>query len=210
MEKYLLKRAALLFLLIVAGYVRCDASKATAEHNQNPQRDTPTVSHASEEKQVMLERATFAAGCFWGVEATFRSVKGVVSTSVGYTGGWTENPTYEMVCTDKTGHAEAVEVVFDPQVVNYEDLLNVFWECHDPTQKNRQGPDVGTQYRSAIFYHSPEQEQAARRSKEQLEKSGKYKRPIVTEIVPASMFWRAEEYHQQYLEKRGLATCHIR
>lgn len=210
MEKYLLKRAALLFLLIVAGYVRCDASKATAEHNQNPQRDTPTVSHASEENQVMLERATFAAGCFWGVEATFRSVKGVVSTSVGYTGGWTENPTYEMVCTDKTGHAEAVEVVFDPQVVNYEDLLNVFWECHDPTQKNRQGPDVGTQYRSAIFYHSPEQEQAARRSKEQLEKSGKYKRPIVTEIVPASMFWRAEEYHQQYLEKRGLATCHIR
>ncbi|HOJ34870.1 MAG TPA: peptide-methionine (S)-S-oxide reductase MsrA [Candidatus Hydrogenedentes bacterium] len=158
----------------------------------------------------MLERATFAAGCFWGVEATFRSVKGVVSTSVGYTGGWTENPTYEMVCTDKTGHAEAVEVVFDPQVVSYEDLLNVFWECHDPTQKNRQGPDIGTQYRSAIFYHSPEQEEAGRRSKEQLEKSGKYKRPIVTEIVPASMFWRAEEYHQQYLEKRGLATCYIR
>lgn len=210
MEKRLRKKTALLLLLISASCIRCDGSKATAEHNKNSQRDASPVVHVSEEKQDMTERATFAAGCFWGVEATFRTVKGVKSTSVGYTGGWTENPTYEMVCTDKTGHAEAVEVVFDPNVVSYEKLLDVFWECHDPTQKNRQGPDVGTQYRSAIFYHSPEQEQAARRSKEQLEKSGKYKRPIVTEIVPASMFWRAEEYHQQYLEKRGLASCHIR
>ncbi len=160
-----------------------------------------------EEKQ--LEKATFAAGCFWGVEATFRQIKGVVETSVGYTGGTTENPTYKDVCTDRTGHAEAVQVIYDPARVSYEDLLTVFWENHDPTQLNRQGPDVGTQYRSAIFFHSPEQEKAALASKEQLAASGRFKRPIVTQIVPAAEFYRAEEYHQQYLEKRGLSSCHI-
>jgi peptide-methionine (S)-S-oxide reductase len=156
-----------------------------------------------------MEKATFAAGCFWGVEATFRSTPGVISTRVGYTGGTLTNPTYKDVCTDRTGHAEAVEVTYDPARVAYEELLQVFWQNHDPTTPNRQGPDVGTQYRSAIFYHNPEQEAAARASKEQLEKSSAYRRPIVTQIVPAVDFWQAEDYHQQYLEKRGLAHCHI-
>jgi peptide-methionine (S)-S-oxide reductase len=156
-----------------------------------------------------MEKATFAAGCFWGVEATFRAVPGVVSTRVGYTGGTLKDPTYRDVCTDGTGHAEAVEVTYDPARVAYDDLLKIFWENHNPTTLNRQGPDVGTQYRSAIFYHNPEQEAAARASKERLEASGAYRRPIVTQIVPAVEFWPAEEYHQQYLEKRGLAHCHI-
>lgn len=156
-----------------------------------------------------MERATFAAGCFWGVEAAFRQVPGVKATTVGFMGGTLPNPTYRDVCTDRTGHAEVVQVDFDPFQVSYESLLDVFWKIHDPTQLNRQGPDVGTQYRSAIFYHSPEQEAAARASKEKLEKSGSFARPIVTEIVPATEFWRAEEYHQQYLEKRGLASCHV-
>ncbi len=156
-----------------------------------------------------MAKATFAAGCFWGVEATFRQVPGVLGTVVGYTGGSRANPTYEDVCTDTTGHAEAVEVTYDPGRVSYEQLLEVFWNSHDPTTLNRQGSDVGTQYRSAIFYHTPEQEAAARASKARLETSGRFARPIVTEIVPATAFWRAEEYHQQYLEKRGLATCHI-
>jgi len=155
-----------------------------------------------------MEKATFAAGCFWGVEATFRRVKGVVHTQVGYTGGTVPNPTYEQVCTDRTGHAEAVEVTFDPKVVPYEELLEIFWRCHDPTQVNRQGPDIGTQYRSAIFYHSDAQRAAAEESKRRLEASGRFSKPIATEIVPAKEFWRAEEYHQQYLEKRGLASCH--
>jgi peptide-methionine (S)-S-oxide reductase len=155
------------------------------------------------------EKATFAAGCFWGVEAAFRNVEGVTATRVGYTGGATENPTYEQVCTDRTGHAEAVEVEFDPARVAYDRLLDVFWDEHDPTQKNRQGPDVGTQYRTAIFFHSPEQEAAATASRDRLGKSGRFARPIVTEIVPAAKFWPAEEYHQRYLEKRGLATCKI-
>jgi peptide-methionine (S)-S-oxide reductase len=157
-----------------------------------------------------MEKATFAAGCFWGVEAAFRQVKGVKSTAVGYTGGDTKIPTYEEVCTDGTGHAEAVEVEFDPAEASYEQLLAVFWENHDPTQRNRQGPDVGSQYRSAIFHHTPEQQAAAVASKERLQASGQHKRPIATEIVPAAEFYRAEEYHQQYLEKRGLAYCHIR
>src|SRR5262250_2149334 len=142
-----------------------------------------------------MAKATFAAGCFWGVEDAFRQVKGVTSTTVGYTGGTTKNPTYKEVCTDRTGHAEAVEVEFDPARVTYQDLLTVFWKSHDPTTLNRQGPDVGTQYRSAIFFHSPEQETLARTSKERLEKSGRFSRPIVTEILPASEFHRAEEYH---------------
>jgi peptide-methionine (S)-S-oxide reductase len=155
------------------------------------------------------EKATFAAGCFWGVEAGFRQVEGVVSTAVGYAGGTLKNPTYRDVCTDKTGHAEAVEVTYDPARVSYDELLKVFWKLHDPTTLNRQGPDVGTQYRSAVFFHNAEQEAAAKASKDDLQRSGTYKKPIVTEIVPASEFWRAEEYHQQYLEKRGLAHCTI-
>ena len=154
-----------------------------------------------------MEKATFAAGCFWGVEATFRSIPGVISTRVGYTGGTLTNPTYQDVCMDRTGHAEAVEVTYDPALVSYEDLLKVFWENHDPTTLNRQGPDVGAQYRSAVFYHSPEQEATARASKAEVQKSSR--RPIVTEIVPAADFWQAEDYHQKYLEKRGLAHCHI-
>ena len=157
-----------------------------------------------------MAKATFAAGCFWGVEATFRQLLGVTATRVGYTGGNFSNPTYKDVCTDRTGHAEAVEVDFDPAKISYEKLLDVFWENHDPTQLNRQGPDWGTQYRSAIFFHSPEQEAEARASKEKLEKSGRYSKPIVTLIVPAATFFEAEDYHQQYLEKRGLASCHIR
>ncbi|HZT70916.1 MAG TPA: peptide-methionine (S)-S-oxide reductase MsrA [Terriglobia bacterium] len=157
-----------------------------------------------------MEKATFGAGCFWGVEATFRQVNGVTNTTVGYMGGTLKNPTYKDVCTDKTGHAEVVQVEYDPSVVSYDNLLAVFWQCHDPTTLNRQGPDIGTQYRSVIFFHTPEQEKAARLSKEELDKAGIFGRPIVTEIEPASEFWRAEEYHQQYLEKRGLAHCSIK
>ena len=156
-----------------------------------------------------MAKASFAAGCFWGVEAAFRQVEGVRSTAVGYEGGHFENPTYEDVCTGKTGHAETVEVEYDPSKASYDQLLEVFWDNHDPTTLNRQGPDIGEQYRSAIFFHTPEQEAAARASKENRDKSGRYKRPIVTEITPASKFWRAEDYHQQYLEKRGLAHCRI-
>lgn len=157
-----------------------------------------------------MAKATFAAGCFWGVEATFRQIPGVSSTRVGYTGGSFPNPSYKDVCSDGTGHAEAVEVDYDPTKVSYEQLLNVFWENHDPTQLNRQGPDFGTQYRSAIFFHSPEQEREARASKDKLQNSGAFSRPIVTQIVPAPTFYEAEDYHQQYLEKRGLASCHIK
>jgi peptide-methionine (S)-S-oxide reductase len=157
-----------------------------------------------------VEKATFGAGCFWGVEATFRQVPGVISTAVGYMGGKLANPTYKDVCTDLTGHAEVVEVTYDPSRVSYDALLKVFWDNHNPTELNRQGPDVGTQYRSVIFFHNAGQEATARASKEALEGSAVYKHPIVTEIVPAREFWRAEEYHQQYLEKRGLVQCHIK
>lgn len=156
-----------------------------------------------------MNKATFAAGCFWGVEETFRQTEGVLSTQVGYTGGHVDAPDYKLVCSGTTGHAEAVEVTFDPARVSYEDLLEVFWACHDPTQKNRQGPDVGTQYRSAIFFHDSDQEKLARESKQRLEEGGGYRRPIVTEITPASTFHRAEEYHQQYLAKGGRSSCHI-
>lgn len=157
-----------------------------------------------------MEKATFAAGCFWGVEATFRRLPGVISTRVGYIGGKTANPTYEDVCTNDTGHAEAVEITYDPAKVSYDKLLNVFWENHDPTTLNRQGPDWGTQYRSAIFYHSPEQKKTAETSKEAIDQSGRFRNKIVTQIVPATAFYEAEDYHQQYLEKRGVATCHIK
>jgi len=156
-----------------------------------------------------MEKATFGAGCFWGVEAAFRQVPGVTATAVGYSGGSLANPSYKDVCTDRTGHAEVVEVEYDPARVSYEKLLEVFWSNHDPTTRNRQGPDIGTQYRSVIFYHTPEQKAAAIASKRQLQQSGKFHRPIVTQILPAATFWRAEDYHQQYLEKRGLSSCHI-
>lgn len=156
-----------------------------------------------------MEKATFGAGCFWGVEAAFRQIKGVKSTAVGYEGGSTEHPTYKDVCTDRTGHAEVVQVEYDPNEASYSDLLNVFWENHDPTQVNRQGPDVGTQYRTVIFYHNEEQKRLAEDSKQKLEASGKFRKPIATAIEPATTFWMAEDYHQQYLEKRGLASCHI-
>ena len=156
-----------------------------------------------------MAKATFGAGCFWGVEEEFRKVQGVRDTAVGYSGGTATNPTYEDVCTDRTGHAEVVEVDYDPEKTSYDTLLDVFWNGHNPTQLNRQGPDVGTQYRSVIFFHTPEQEAAARASKERLSQSGRFARPIVTEISPAQPFWRAEEYHQRYLEKRGLGSCHV-
>ena len=153
--------------------------------------------------------ATFAAGCFWGVEAAFREVDGVTSTRVGYSGGSVDNPTYHDVCSGRTGHAESVEVTYDPSRVSYDQLLNLFWEVHDPTTLNRQGPDFGTQYRSVIFFRTSKEEEAARASREQLQSSGKHRREIVTEIVPASHFWMAEDYHQQYFEKRGVAHCRV-
>lgn len=154
-----------------------------------------------------MEKATFGAGCFWGVEAKFRQIAGVTDVAVGYSGGTTANPTYEDVCSDETGHAEVVEVTFEPAKVSYQQLLDVFFQLHNPTLLNRQGPDVGTQYRSAIFFHSPEQQRAAEAAKQRHQP--RFQRPIVTEIEPAKPFYRAEEYHQRYLEKRGLATCHI-
>jgi peptide-methionine (S)-S-oxide reductase len=161
------------------------------------------------EDAMTLKKATFAAGCFWGVEATFMKVKGVVQTEVGYMGGHTESPTYRDVCTDRTGHAEVVQVTYDDSAVSYEQLLDVFWMSHDPTQKNRQGPDVGTQYRTAVFYHDEEQRSTAERSKMTNDASGRFKRPIATLVEKAGPFWRAEEYHQKYLHKKGLDTCHI-
>ena len=163
----------------------------------------------TETTTTTTQKATFGAGCFWGVEAAFRQIKGVKATAVGFMGGTRDKPSYEDVCYRGTGHAEVVEVEFDPAQVAYDDLLNVFWENHDPTQLNRQGPDVGDQYRTAIFFHSTEQEGAATASRSRREASGAYRRPIVTEIVKVETFWEAEDYHQQYLEKRGLSTCHI-
>jgi len=156
-----------------------------------------------------MEKATFAAGCFWGVEESFRQVPGVIETTVGYLGGHTASPTYNDVCTDETGHAEVVQITFDSSKVSYEKLLDVFWSAHDPTTLNRQGPDIGTQYRSAIFFHSPDQERQARASKEKMQAAGNFRRPIVTEITPATAFYPAEDYHQKYLAKRGLSHCHI-
>jgi peptide-methionine (S)-S-oxide reductase len=155
----------------------------------------------------MVSTASFGAGCFWQVEVEFRNTEGVLDAVVGYMGGELENPTYEQVCTDRTGHAEVVEVKFDPDEISYEDLIEVFWRLHDPTQLNRQGPDVGTQYRSAIFVYDDEQRAVAEASKANAEE--RYSKPIATTIEPASTFWKAEDYHQRYLEKRGLATCRI-
>jgi peptide-methionine (S)-S-oxide reductase len=160
-------------------------------------------------KETQLEKATFGAGCFWGVEAAFRQIPGVVATRVGYTGGHTANPTYEAVCSHTTGHAEAVEVTFDPARASYAQLLDVFWAKHNPTTKDRQGLDIGSQYRSAIFFHSPEQQAAAERTKEEQQAKLHWPRKIVTEIVPALEFYEAEEYHQQYLEKQGRSSCTV-
>ncbi|KYK31370.1 MAG: methionine sulfoxide reductase A [Thermoplasmatales archaeon SG8-52-3] len=152
-----------------------------------------------------MKKATFGAGCFWGVEAKFQKIKGVINTKVGYMGGNLKNPTYEEVCTDKTGHAEAIQIEYDSKHISFEELLKVFWDIHDPTQKNRQGPDVGRQYRSVIFYHNLEQKKLAEKSKKQIQK--KYSKPIATEISPVKEFYPAEEYHQKYLEKQGRASC---
>jgi len=170
--------------------------------NQIALKFIPTIKKSSKS-----EKAIFAAGCFWGVEETFRNIKGVVSTKVGYTGSSFKNPTYENVCTDKTGHAEAIEIEYDPSIVSYEKLLNIFWEIHDPTTLNRQGPDIGKQYRSAIFYTDENQKNIATLSKENLEKSGKYNKKIVTEIIQVSEFYPAEDYHQKYYMKRGIKSC---
>jgi peptide-methionine (S)-S-oxide reductase len=159
---------------------------------------------------LSMEQATFGAGCFWGVESAFRQIPGVTDVKVGYEGGTLENPTYKDVCSNRTGHAEVAQVTFDPAKVSYDKLLDAFWNMHDPTTINRQGPDVGTQYRSVIFFHSPAQEAAAKASVAQLTTSGRFKRPIVTQIVPAVKFYPAEEYHQRYFEKQGIEpTCHI-
>ncbi len=154
------------------------------------------------------ETATFGAGCFWGVEETFRRTPGVIDTAVGYMGGTLENPTYEMVCMNTTGHAEVVQVTFDPTKVSYEKLLDIFWDNHNPTTRNQQGPDIGTQYRSVIFTHSDTQKKIAEKSRQALDKSGRWDSPVVTQVLPASTFWKAEDYHQKYLMKRGLDSCH--
>ncbi|HUG82125.1 MAG TPA: peptide-methionine (S)-S-oxide reductase MsrA [Bryobacterales bacterium] len=169
----------------------------------------PETNGPPRREKTRTEKATFGAGCFWGIEAAFRELDGVIGTAVGYAGGSLENPTYQDVCGDRSGHAEVVEVEFDPSRVSYDKLLDLFWSSHDPTTVNRQGPDIGSQYRSAIFFHNPEQEAAALQSMEALERSGSYRNPVVTEITPAPKFYRAEEYHQRYLEKRGLAHCRI-
>ena len=168
-----------------------------------------TISFSLKGERLKMETAIFAAGCFWGVEAAFRELDGIVSTRVGYSGGSRDNPTYRDVCSGRTGHAESVEVTFDPAKISYDKLLDVFWEIHNPTTLNRQGPDVGEQYRSVIFFRNAEQEASARASKEKLSRSGKYSREIVTEISPASTFWEAEEYHQQYFEKTGVSHCRV-
>ena len=156
-----------------------------------------------------MEKATFAAGCFWGVEAAFQKIKGVEKTIVGYTGGKTINPTYEQVCTDKTGHAEAIQITYNPEKISYEQLLETFWKIHDPTQHNRQGPDIGSQYRSAIFYHNDKQKRIAEKSKKKLDGSNKFSKPIATEITEAKTFYRAEEYHQKYFKKNKGMSCYI-
>ena len=197
--KNLISASIILFVLLFS-LNSCKPAKTLTQTSElyNQQRGGAT-----------MEKTTFAAGCFWGIEAAFRQIEGVTFTAVGYTGGNTENPTYKQVCTDRTGHAEAVRVEFDPAIVSYEQLLKVFWDIHNPTTLNRQGPDFGSQYRSSIFYHDEAQKAAAMASKEKIQSSGKYKRDVVTEITPASTFYMAEDYHQQYYEKRGLAGCGI-
>ena len=198
-----------LSVIILAGTLLAAAAALVALTAPAAKKETAPMTAPDPADLAKYPRATFAAGCFWGVEAAFRRVPGVVDAAVGYTGGTLPNPTYRDVCSDRTGHAEAVEVVFDPARVTYEQLLDAFWAMHDPTTLNRQGPDHGSQYRSAIFFHGPEQEVAARASKERLGRSGRFPRPIVTEITPAGTFWRAEEYHQRYHEKHGGGGCAV-
>jgi peptide-methionine (S)-S-oxide reductase len=188
--------------LLAAGAASCGKSShaRSAGRHRSAQRDM----------NMKTEKATFAAGCFWGVEAEFSQIKGVIDTACGYSGGTTKDPTYQEVCSDRTGHAEVVQVEYDPAQVSYEALLEAFFNLHDPTTLNRQGPDVGTQYRSAVFTHTPEQDAAARAFKGKLERSGRFNRPIVTIVAPAGEFYRAEEYHQRYFEKRGMPSCHVR
>jgi peptide-methionine (S)-S-oxide reductase len=181
---------------------------STLRDTDNNPSSQPTTGPAAQGAN-MTRKAIFAAGCFWGVEALFRQVEGVTSTQVGYTGGTLAKPTYEDVCSDSTGHAEAVLVEYDPAIVSYDKLLNIFWENHDPTTPNRQGPDFGSQYRSEIFYFDDDQKKVAEASRDALAKSGKYSRPIVTLIEPAQTFWPAEEYHQRYVEKHPGTFCHI-
>lgn len=190
----------ILMFLVISGCLESSVDKTS---------DSQLTASMMSESEAKMEKATFGAGCFWGVEATFRKLEGVASTSVGYTGGETENPTYREVCSDTTGHAEVVQVVFDPEKISYDQLLEVFWTCHNPTQVNRQGPDVGRQYRSVIFFHDEKQKELAAQSKKQLDESGKFSQPIATEIEPAQTYYIAEDYHQQYLEKRGLGSCQI-
>jgi peptide-methionine (S)-S-oxide reductase len=205
-------KTSMVLLVVALTRIFMGGCTGTKEHNK---MNSSNEQKAEFEDAKQIERtdnyqkATFAAGCFWGVEAAFRKVPGVISTVVGYTGGHKENPTYRQVCSGKTGHAEAVQVRYDPTKVSYEQLLEVFWGIHDPTTLNRQGPDVGSQYRSAIFYHNNRQRSAAEVSKKRLEQTGKFNKPIVTEIMPAGNFYRAEEYHQRYFEKHGGAACHL-
>jgi len=192
------------------GHIRDDAARqriAGESADATAGTDRSSRNAAEQSKETTMETATFAAGCFWGIEAAFRRLDGVVETEVGYTGGHLPEPDYRRVCRGDTGHAEAVRVVYDPQRISYDDLLWTFWQIHDPTQLNRQGPDVGEQYRSAIFYHSEAQREAAEQSKQRVNASKKYRGRVVTQIAPAEEFYRAEEYHQQYLEKRGQAAC---
>ena len=203
--------ASLAVLAVLAACAAAFTARIAARTADAQVRVSPATPYGQRvAKGTRLEKATFGAGCFWGVEAAFRRVEGVTSTRVGFIGGRTRNPSYHDVCAGDTGHAEAVEITYDPAAVTYARLLEVFWDEHDPTTLNRQGPDIGDQYRSVIFYHTPEQRQAAEDSKKQLAGSGKYRGPIVTAIEPAGEFWQAEDYHQQYLEKRGLASCRVR
>jgi peptide-methionine (S)-S-oxide reductase len=201
-----MKTAALLVVAAVLMPCLASCGQGTAAPVPSPK---PGAAKEESAKMDKIEKADFGAGCFWGVEETFRKIPGVKSTAVGFEGGTLESPSYKDVCTGKTGHAETVQVEYDPAQVSYGQLLDVFWNNHDPTTRNRQGPDVGAQYRSVIFYHTPEQKAAALASKAKIERGGKFKQPVVTQIVPASTFWRAEEYHQKYLEKRGMSSCHL-
>lgn len=205
--KNLTMRYVLAFTTVFLVISGCSGCHSMTKQQNNSKQDV----EQQQQPQVLpanTEKAAFAAGCFWHVEYAFSRIPGVVKTTVGYTAGHTEEPTYKQVCTDKTGHAEAVEVIYDPQKVTYQQLLDAFWKMHDPTQLNRQGPDVGTQYRSAVFYYNDRQKTAAEKSKQKLSQSGKFDKPIVTEIVPAEKFYKAEEYHQKYFQKHG-KTCGI-
>lgn len=209
----MLRRAKLPFLLLAfLGTIGLLQFRSSGFHLPSRAANVTgsTMGELPQERNENMELATFGAGCFWGVEATFRRLPGVTATMVGYTGGELAQPTYQQVCTDRTGHAEAVQIEFDPQQISYEKLLDVFFANHDPTQLNRQGPDFGSQYRSAVFYHNDAQRQSAESTIARFEQSSRIGRPIVTQVIPASPFWKAEDYHQQYLEKRGLDNCHVR